>query len=111
VAAAIGGTGLAVLALMVPLRPRVAPAPDDPRAAVAYWQARDNAWRARGAALAWARLEKATPGEGHLALARLDWELGEREKAQRAVTQILEHGEDAAVRARAASLRDSWDRP
>jgi hypothetical protein len=105
----VASTTLAVGAqLVAQATPPPADAPDDPRASVAYWRARDNLWRARGAALAWARAEKDAPGEAYSVLAQLDWELGEHDKARRVLTHLIEGAHDRAVGEQAERLLLDW---
>lgn len=87
-------------------RPRVTP-PDDPRDAVAYWRDRRNLHHARAVALAWAQRE-AVPSEGYLALAIVDWDLGEREKARKVLSKILARAESEPLRRKAEELRSAW---
>jgi len=102
-------TGVAIAVAIVHGAAPAAPAPpQDPRAEVEFWRSRDNAWRARGAALAWARAENAAPGEGYVTLAQLDWELGEHEKARRVLGHVIERTHDDELLQRAARLRDAW---
>ncbi len=113
----LGGTGLAIGLRVVgapaspPLGGPPVAAPKDPRASVEAWQARDNPWRARGVALAWARAEKDAPGEGYATLAQLDWNLGERDKARRVLQHLLERTADRDVLERARRLRQDWGDP
>jgi hypothetical protein len=82
-------------------------APDDPPRAVEYWRKRENLFRARHVALGWATKEK-TPGEGYLTLAIVDWDLGEREKAQKVLSKVLTRTDDPSVRERAEALTAKW---
>jgi hypothetical protein len=104
------GTGFAIGARLIAAASAHSPAeaPRDPRASVEYWRARDNMWRARSAALAWARAEKDAPGEGYSVLAQLDWDLGERDKARRVLKHLIEGTHDPAVGEQAERLLLDW---
>jgi hypothetical protein len=98
---------LAPWSLRGPARHEASP-PVDPAARVAYYRARDNAWRARHAALEWARAEHGAPGRGFLALAQIDWALGQRRESVRALRLLSARAADPALRARAGELERRW---
>jgi hypothetical protein len=76
---------------------------DSPREETLYWRARRNPFRAHAAALEWAKRER-HPGEGYVALAEIDLDLGHVDKARRVLTKIERDGESDAVRARGREL-------
>lgn len=90
-----------------PSRAANASLPAQPAALVAHYRARGNLWRARDAALQWARTEQ-VPGAALLELARLDWALGQRREAARALGALRENAKDASIRARADALMRRW---
>lgn len=99
--------GVLVVALgawFLPGTPRPeATEPASPEQAVAWWIARENPYQAHFRAWWWARSE-AIPGEGYLALARLDVTLGQNDAARRVLARIVERASSNAVRERAQSL-------
>ena len=103
-------TALIGVASLFPSPPKTEIAPEDPRAAVEYWRTRENLFRARHVALAWAQKEK-LPREGYLTLAIIDWDLGEKEKAQKVLTKVLTRTDDPSVLAEATSLATKWGLP
>ena len=94
--------GLVPLRVHVPLEP-----PTDPRDAVEYWRARGNLYRAHAAALSVARAE-ATPGDGHVVLAALDWELGHDDMARRVIATVLARTTSETARRKAEELDRRW---
>lgn len=77
----------------------------DPRAEVAAFLARGNPMRAHAAAERWAASEREAPGEGHLSLAELTIEIGERERARRILAAIeASPASSEAVKARASAI-------
>lgn len=103
--------GACLLSWFVLPRPGGAPAlPSTPAALVAHYRAAGNLWRARYAALGWARDEKNRPGAGTLTLAKIDRHLGERREAARALAAVLAHAPDPTIRARARALALRWRR-
>jgi hypothetical protein len=101
---------MALVFAVLPRLARVAATPDprDPPQMVAYFQRRKNPYEARWWALTWSRLEAPNAGEGHLALARIDWELGRRPQARKVLEKILAHPTSDAARANADALRAEW---
>lgn len=99
--------GVLVVALGAWFLPRTqrpqATEPASPAQAVAWWTARENPYQAHFRAWWWARSE-AVPGEGYLALARLDVTLGHSDAARRVLARIVERASSDAVRERAQSL-------
>jgi hypothetical protein len=81
---------------------------NDPAAMVDYWQRKRNPFRARAWAITWANRERAGAGEGMLALARLDWELGRRPQARMVLSAVIKRPVDDAVRARAEAQLAAW---
>jgi hypothetical protein len=71
------------------------------------WLARDNPFRARAEALEWAKHED-PPGEGHLALASIDWRLGHVEAARRVLSKVLARPASEDVMRRAGELSRAW---
>ena len=71
------------------------------------WLARDNPFRARAEALQWAKHED-PPGEGHLALASIDWQLGHVEAARRVLSKVLSRPASEDVKRRAGELSRVW---
>ncbi len=104
---AVGAIGLALGASRRP--GETPPPPDDPALASAWWLGRDNLWRAHEAALRWASSEHDAPGRGFVALAEIDWRLGDREKAARVLRKVLEGARDPE--ARAEQLERQWKEP
>lgn len=83
--------------------------PDSPPALVQYWRERGNLFRARAAALAWARQEP-VPGEGYLTLADLVWELGHEDRARRVLEKVIAHPASDQVRRQAEDRLSRWGR-
>lgn len=98
-------------ALVLPALPvhRSAPVhvPTTAPEAVAYWRARGNLHRAHAAAFAWA-IGEATPAEGYLTLASIDWEIGDRDRARRVLSKVLAKATSDDVLARARELDSRW---
>jgi hypothetical protein len=93
----------------VPSRSSPAVAPSGSLAdAVAFWRGRGNPYRARGVALEHAKAEP-LPGEAYLALASIDHELGQVEKARKVLAKTLEHPASDAIRERAVKMQETWD--
>jgi hypothetical protein len=111
VALVLAGAGLALASRWAVPHPESAPAAADPQALVQYWLARDNGWRARGVALDWVRAEKDAPSEGYLALAQVDWDLGEHDKARRVLAHLVASSTDESLRARASRMQAAWLSP
>lgn len=80
----------------------------DPMRETVYWARKDNPFRARFWAAVWSGRET-TVGEGLLALARAEWEVGHPEKARSAAARVATSATDAAVRQRAAEQLRSWE--
>lgn len=99
--------GALPLLLALRHRPIAEPPPTDPPVLVEYWRGRRNLYHARAAALAWARTE-ASPSDGYLALARVDWELGEHEKARKVLEKVKTRSASGAARQKAAELERGW---
>jgi hypothetical protein len=99
---ALAAAGLAPRAPSAP-----ASAPGDPREAVAYWRGQNNLFHARAEALRWANAEP-SPGEGYLALAEVDWALGDAMRARKVLAKVVERGSSEAVRARAQEIERQW---
>jgi hypothetical protein len=94
---------------VVRVRAEVPPAPPNtPRDAVEYWRARGNLYRAHAAALSLASGE-ATPGDGYVVLASLDWELGHDERARRVIAMVLERTTSESARRKAEELARRWN--
>jgi hypothetical protein len=110
-AARVGAPVAVLLLAAASLRPHApyAPeaAPTDAPQAVAYWRARGNLFHARAEALRWANGEPA-PAEGYLALAEVDWALGDGVRARKVLAKVVERGASDAVRARAQEMGRSW---
>jgi hypothetical protein len=77
--------------------------PDALPVEVEYWRARKNLFRAHVAALAWARRET-RPGEGHLALAEVDIDLGRKDPALKVLGKVSRGGATAGELERAREL-------
>ena len=88
--------------------PRERELPTQPAALVAHYRAAGNLWRARYAALGWAREEGRTPGAGMLTLAEIDWALGQKGELTRVLGALRAHARDPAIRARADELARRW---
>jgi hypothetical protein len=103
---------LAVVLAAAPMLhpPPAPPDPRDPAAMVAYYQRRHNVYEGRFWALRWSRLEGQAAGEGHLALAGFDWELGRRAQARKVLAKVTLHPSSDAARARAEAQLAAWDR-
>ncbi len=84
--------------------PPAPPQRGTPREEVAYWRARSNLFRAHAEALAWARREK-PPGEGHVALAEVDDDLGRRDTALRVLAKVRKDALPSDVAKRALELQ------
>jgi hypothetical protein len=78
---------------------------------MARFEAQKNLFRARWAARAWATREGTDPGDGFLALARLDHALGDDERARKALAKIDARATSPRVREEAAKLRTAWGAP
>jgi hypothetical protein len=109
---AVAGVSLGLAPLVASLVARVvAPSGDaTPNVAVqtVSWLERDNPFRARSAAAAWASTEAREPGEGTLVLSEIEWSLGHREVALGRARDAAERARNPGVARRAAELRDLW---
>jgi hypothetical protein len=74
----------------------------------ARWLERDNLFRARQFAAAWASAETGGPGEAALLVCRIDWRLGHRARARGAALNIAANAPARDVAARAAEFAASW---
>jgi len=81
-----------------------------PAEMIAAWRERRNLFRAHAVALDWARKE-ATPGDGYLALAEVDHELGQDHKAQKTLAKIVANPASEAVRRAAVDHAREWQVP
>jgi hypothetical protein len=89
---------------------RAAPPPVlSAREQVDDWRSRENSFRARAAALEWAKRES-PPGDAYLALASIDWELGHRERARKVLSKVIAHPASDDVKRRADDLDRAWAR-
>lgn len=106
-----GTLAAALLLAVTPHLKRPAQMPDerDPARMVAYWQARHNSYQARWWALAWTRREANDHGDGYLALAAIDWELGREVQARKVLAKVIDGPSSDAARARATAQRALWD--
>jgi hypothetical protein len=103
--AALLFSALALLSLVPTSSP---PGPgDDPHAAVEYWRGRKNLFRARAVAFDWAMSEE-PPAEGYVALAAIDWDLGQPERARKVLGKVLARATSDDVRRRASELDRRW---
>lgn len=106
---------LVAFAVILPALPVRTPAPVHAHVpttapeAVAYWRSRGNLYRAHAAAFAWA-IGEATPAEGYLTLARIDWELGDHDRARRVLSKVLAKATSDVVLAGARELDSRWSR-
>lgn len=89
--------------------PEKLPDERDPAQMVAHWQARRNLYEARWWALAWTRREATDHGEGYLALAGIDWELGRDVQARKVLAKVIDGPSSEASRERARALRAQWN--
>lgn len=102
---------LVAAALVLPVLPVRPPTPERvpttaPEATV-YWRARGNLYRAHAAAFAWA-IGEATPADGYLTLASIDWEIGDRDRARRVLSKVLANATSDEVLQRARELEARW---
>jgi hypothetical protein len=101
--------GALALALQPYLRPdAVTPAVQEPSRMVAQFRARQNPYEARWWALAWSRAETNGAGEGHLALADLDWQLERKAQARKVLEKVLRNPASEAARAQAEARLAEW---
>lgn len=102
---------LVALALILPVLPVRAPpsthVPSTAPEATLYWRSRGNLYRAHAAAFGWA-IGEATPAEGYLTLARIDWELGDHDRARRVLSKVLAKATSDDVLAKARELDSRW---
>jgi hypothetical protein len=106
---------VACTAVAVVAWPRQPPGSDDltsgdanPIAETVRWAARDNPFRARFWAAQWSARE-ASPGSGHLTLARADWELGHAEEARRGAAKVVDEADNDKLKGQAAALLREWE--
>jgi len=85
----------------------LAVAPPSPAEVIASSIAQENPYRAHRAALAWAKAEP-VPGEGYLALARLDHDRGDVIKARKVLGKVLASTASEDIRAQAQALQNRW---
>ena len=107
----LSGGGLVLAALSL-LGPHAAPPgeqePAHPAAAIAWWLRRENPYQAHYRAARWAKDER-VPGEGYLALARLDVTLGRKDRARKVLAKLVERGASEDARSRAKELQRGLD--
>ena len=77
------------------------------REQVEDWRARENLFRARAVALEWATHED-PPGEAHLALASVDWDLGHAVLARKVLGKVLAHPASDEAQRQATALAQAW---
>jgi hypothetical protein len=97
-----------ILGLATSRPPEVPPAAGNPAAETVAWIQRDNLFRARSWAVQWANGER-SEGDGHLALAKLDWALGHRDEARGIAGDVAAHGVDEGIRQRASEQLREWE--
>ena len=78
-----------------------------PAAETARWVDRDNLFQARAWAARWAATEGGE-GDGHLALAKLDWALGHHDEALALAAHVAASGADDGVKQRASQQLRAW---
>jgi hypothetical protein len=107
--AAAGGAAIASVVLSVVAARPPAPPPwaGYPAAETTFYVARDNLFRARAAAVRWASVERGAGG-GHLALAKIDWQLGHADEARALAADVAARGEDDGLRRRAEDALRAW---
>ncbi len=100
------------LALAVTMAVAISPRPypelpvhgEGARESTQAWLAAGNPRRAHASALAWAKSEGADPGEGYLALAAIDRDLGYEGKARKVLEKVRTKSSSNELRRRAAAL-------
>jgi hypothetical protein len=101
---------LAAATALVPRAERaVLVEPADPTKAVSFWMEHRNLYQARYWALKWAKRET-VPGEGYLALARVDIEMARPDRARKALIRTAARTQSDDIRQRAQALIDTLDR-
>jgi hypothetical protein len=98
---------LPVLAFAASYRHEAAPPSRSASEQVDDWRARDNLFRARAVALDWAKRED-PPGDAHLALASIDWELGHFEPARKVLSKVIARPASDDAKRRAEDLARTW---
>jgi hypothetical protein len=110
VRATLAALALAALSLVGPAAPRPsATEPSAPAAAIAWWMQRANPYQAHYRALRWAR-EEQVPGQGFLALARLDVTLGRDDAAKKVLEKVVARATSEDARREAQRLREALER-
>lgn len=105
-----GAVGIVVVAIVAMLghkrreTTRFPTSNEDPRTSALAWLDVGNRYRARSAALLWAKREGNDPGEAYFFLARMDHELGYEAKSRKALEKIRARSTSEASRLKAAEL-------
>jgi hypothetical protein len=97
-----------LLAAIMSRPPDVPASAGNPAAETVAWIQRDNLFQARFWAVQWANGERGD-GDGHLALAKLDWELGHHDDARAIAGDVAAHGTDDGTRQRASDQLRAWE--